>query len=390
MSYSLLKKTTASNFQRCTRCIMDTSAKDITFDKNGICNFCTDFINRTSHIIYEDLGEKALRLEKLLTKIRETHREKQYDCIVGVSGGVDSSWTLVETMRLGLRPLAVHMDNGWNSELAQNNIANLVNKLNVDLYTYVIDWREYRSLMQAFFDADVVDIELLYDNALLAVCYAQAHRFGVKYILSGGNEATEGIDMPREWNWYKRDVRNIRALAKRFGSVKIKSFPTHSTVDFLLDEYLYRINWISFLDYLPYIKSEALNTLENSFGYKRYLYKHYESIFTRFYQGYILPNKFGVDKRLVHLSALIASGQMPRDEALGCINGIPYPSQQDLDEDIKYFLKKMEWRLSDLERYMQRPAINHSTYPSERNIHKMLTTGLSPRIKKIIKRLLFK
>lgn len=373
-------------FQRCTRCVMDTTATEITFDDNGICNFCTEFLERSSHIIHEDRLSKNIRLEGFIESVKRAGKGKNYDCIVGVSGGVDSSWTLAEVKRLGLRPLAVHMDNGWNSELAQNNIANLVRSLEVDLYTHVIDWGEYRALMHAFFKADVVDIELLYDNAMLAVCYQQARKFGIKYILSGSNEATEGMRMPTGWNWYKRDVRNIKALAKRFGSVLIKTFPTHSTINYILDEFIRGIRWIPFLDYLPYNKFEALNLLERNYGYKRYPFKHYESIFTRLYQGYILPKKFGIDKRLLHLSTLVAAQQMSRSEALEGLTGIPYASQQDLENDIAYFMKKVGWNEAELVDYITRPKIPHNFYPNEKKYYDFVRDLLSTTMKQAIKK----
>ncbi len=372
-------------YQQCSRCVMDTSAVEITFDEDGICNFCTDFLERSSHIIHEDKQAKKQRLERFVEAVKKAGKGKTYDCIVGVSGGVDSSWTLAEVKRLGLRPLAVHMDNGWNSELAQNNIANLVKGLGLDLYTHVIDWEEYRALMQAFFDADVIDVELLYDNAMLAVCYQLARKFGVNFILSGSNQATEGMRMPKAWNWYKRDVRNIKVLAKRFGGVQINTFPTHSTFDFILDEFFRRIRWISFLDYLPYNKFEALDVLERDYGYKRYPFKHYESIFTRFYQGYILPKKFGVDKRLLHLGTLVAAGQMARKDALEGLVGIPYPSKQDLDSDVSYFLKKMGWSEADLNAYIARPEVRHDVYRSERGFYEFLLRLMGPKIKQQIR-----
>lgn len=353
-------------YQQCTRCAMDTTAQDITFDDDGVCNYCTEFLERSSHIIHEDPIQKEVRLNALVAKIKEAGRGKPYDCIVGVSGGVDSSWTLVEVKRLGLRPLAVHMDNGWNSELAQNNIANLVRTLGVDLYTHVIDWEEYRALMQAFFDADVIDIELLYDNAMLAVNYQQASKYGIKYILAGTNQATEGMRIPSTWNWFKYDKKNIIALAKRNGVKKLDSFPAIGTMGYVYHEFLKRIHWTSILDYLPYNKFDVLNKLEAQYGYKRYPFKHYESIFTRFYQGYILPRKFGVDKRKIHLGTLVAAGQMSRSEALQGLEGIPYPSQQDLEADISYFLKKMGWSQQQLATYLQRPEISHSAYSTEK------------------------
>ena len=244
--------------------------------------------------------------------------------------------------------------------------------------------------MQAFFDADVIDVELLYDNAMFAVCYQQARKFGIKYILSGMNQATEGMFMPKGWSWYKRDVRNIKALAKRFGDVRIKTFPTQSTLDFLFDGFVRGIHWSSFLDYLPYNKFEALNVLEQDYGYKRYPYKHYESIFTRFYQGYILPKKFGVDKRLLHLGTMVAAGQMTREEALKGLAGIPYPSQQELEDDIWYFLKKMRWSKTDLDSYIARPAVRHDAYPSEARFISSISGILSPKIKVTLKAILQK
>ena len=364
------------SYQRCTRCVMDTTARRIEFDEHGVCNYCTDFVRDLSQVVFEDAAEKEARLQALAARVKRDGKGKAYDCIVGVSGGVDSSWALVKAVELGFRPLAVHMDNGWNSELAQNNIANLVRTLDVDLHTHVINWNEYRALMQSFFDADVIDVETLYDNAMLAVNYQQARKYNLGYILSGSNAATEGMTLPAAWNWYKRDKRNILAIAKQFGNIKIKTFPIISTVDNLINQFGYKINWEPFLNYLPYNKELALNRLERDFGYKPYPYKHYESVFTRFYQGYILPRKFNVDKRLSHLSTLIMSGQMRRDTALEALRNIPYESQDRLDEDISYFLKKMGWSRQQLDDYILRPQVPHSAYPTERPLNDFLSTRL--------------
>lgn len=378
-------------YQQCTRCVMDTTASDITFDEKGICNFCTQFLERSHHIIKEDPAAKQKRLNDFVARVKEAGIGKPYDCIVGVSGGVDSSWTLVEVVRLGLRPLAVHMDNGWNSEAAQNNIANLVRGLRVDLYTHVINWEEYRGLMQAFFDADVIDIELLYDNAMFAVNFQQAKKYKVKFILAGSNTVTEGMPLGAGWNWSKTDKRNIYDIAKRFGKVKIKTFPAISSIEYLVHKFVRKINWVMFLDYLEYNKEFAISEMERRFSYKRYQFKHYESVFTRFYQGYILPNKFNVDKRLTHLSTLVVTGQMSRTEALQALQGIAYPSEAHQEEDIKYFLKKMGWTRSELLAYISRPGIPHDKYSSEsiwlpflvRAIKFFMPKFLQLRIKKI-------
>jgi len=345
---------------------MDERATGITFDANGICNYCTEFLQRSGGLIHEDATLRQTRLDSFISRVKAAGQGKRYDCVIGVSGGVDSSWALVQAVRLGLRPLAVHMDNGWNSELAQNNIANLIQKLNVDLYTHVVDWPEYRALMQAFFDADVVDVELLYDNAMLKVNYQRAAAHGVKFILAGTNEATEGMKIPATWNWFKLDKKNITSIAARFSNVRIKTFPAIGVLGYLYYEYFRRVRWISFLDFFPYNKNAVLDELERDYGYKRYPYKHYESIFTRFYQGYILPRKFGIDKRRVHLSTLVAAGQMAREAAMENLQSPTCASEAELAQDIQYFLKKMQWTRAQLDEYLFRPGKNHSLYASEK------------------------
>jgi N-acetyl sugar amidotransferase len=345
---------------------MDTSVRDISFDENGVCNYCTSFLDRCGHILDKDPDLRRQELNAFVTKVKENGKGKQYDCIIGISGGVDSSWALVQAVNLGLRPLAVHMDNGWNSELAQNNIANLVRRLSVDLYTHVINWIEYRKLMQAFFDADVIDVELLYDNAMLAVNYQQASHHGLKFILSGTNQATEGMYIPKDWMWLKFDKHNLKSIGKRFGNVRLVTFPSIGTLGYIYYEFIKKTKWIPFLDYFEYNKFKAIETLKLDFDYKPYPFKHYESIFTRFYQGYILPNKFKVDKRKVHLGTLVISGQMTREQAILDLEGIPYPSEQTLEEDKVYFVKKMGWTMHQLQEYINRPPKRHDIYPSER------------------------
>ena len=359
MAYSI------GSSQICTRCVMDRSALGIYFDSNGVCNFCTELEFRNNQP-NNHIADKSLLLNELVSKIKSRGLRKKYDCIVGISGGVDSAWTLVLAKQLGLRPLAVHMDNGWNSELAQSNIYNLINKLNVDLYTYVIDWAEYKALMQAFFDSDVIDVELLYDNAMLAVNYNLASKYRIEYILGGTNLSTEGMRMPDNWSWYKCDKQNIYSIASS-KKVKISSFPSLGTFGRLAARMFRNIKWVHFLDYTSYVKEDALRMLEASYGFRRYPYKHYESIFTRFYQGFILPKKFGVDKRKIHLSSLILSGQISRKDALKVLQSNPYPDLASLNHDLEYFLKKMEWSNSCLEQYLNRPEISHATFSSESN-----------------------
>ncbi|MDP3517057.1 MAG: N-acetyl sugar amidotransferase [Pseudohongiella sp.] len=351
--------------QVCNLCVMDSQIPGIIFSSDGQCNYCKEFVEMISKTILHDPLQRELDLKRFITRVKDDGVGKPYDCIIGLSGGVDSAWVLYVAKQLGLRPLAVHMDNGWNSELAQSNIEGLVRKLGIDLHTHVIDWQEYRGLMQAFFDADVVDVELLYDNAMLGANYRLASKHGIKWILSGTNKSTEGMSMPPGWNWFKLDARNIRRIASQKGGVRLKTFPAIGVIEHIWLERFRKVKWVSFLDYMDYRKEEALLVLEKECGFRRYPYKHYESIFTRFYQGFILPEKFGIDKRKLHLSTLVASQQMNREDAIQMLREIPYPSFADLQADKQYFLKKMNWTNELLENYLSRPRVDHSVYGSE-------------------------
>jgi N-acetyl sugar amidotransferase len=343
---------------------MDTSASQITFDSNGNCSFCSPLMK--NGVPRLNSWTSSEEFEDLIQKVKKGGVGKEYDCIIGVSGGVDSSWTLVNAVRAGLRPLAVHMDNGWNSELATNNIANLIEILDVDLFTYVIEWEEYRKLMESFFSADVIDIELLYDNAMTEVCYMKAREYDVKYILSGSNTSTEGVKMPAEWAWGdKWDGTNIRSIAS-LNSAKLVTFPLFTNGKWLYSTLIKRIQWVPFLDFTAFDKEFALSNLQIEYAYKPYPYKHYENIFTRFYQGFILPTKFGVDKRRVHFSSLIVSGQMDRKDAINKLLEPPFSSAEELRLDVVYFLNKMRWEQKDLEEYLTRARREHSEFGTDR------------------------
>ena len=346
---------------------MDTTAENIIFDNEGICNYCKEFEKRQIKLINE-----KKELNELVNKIKFNGKNRKYDCIIGVSGGVDSSFSLLKACELGLNPLAVHLDNGWNSELAQHNISKLIRACNVDLYTHVVNWKEYRNLQKAFFRAHVLDIELLMDNAMLSVNYKMAKKYNIKYILSGTNTATEGFKIPENWSWFKNDAKNIKNIIKKFSNQKLETFPTFGTIDFIYYELVKKIKWILFPDYFDYSKKEALKLLKKKINFKPYPYKHYESVFTRFYQAYILPKKFGVDKRKLHLSNLIISNEIKREEALRLIQQPTYLSSDEEKKDIKYFLKKMNWDFKDLEEYLSKPEINHSVYGSEKKLWEIL------------------
>ena len=358
---------TMYNFKVCTSCVMNTTAKNIYFDQNGQCNYCKSFVSKIKN-------KKTENLDSLIKIIKENKGKSnsKYDCIVGLSGGVDSSYTLVKVVESGLKPLAVHMDNGWNSELAQNNIENIVKALKVDLYTNVLNWNEYKNMMNSFFESDVIDIEMLMDNAMLSVNYQIAKKEKLKFILSGSNTSTEGMSMPENMNWIKFDKKNIKSIIKKFGNHKIETYPIIGILDLVTYILINKIKWVNFLDYFSYDKNEATQYLKKNFNFKPYEYKHYESIFTRFYQGYILPEKFKIDKRILHLSTLIVTKQLSRNEALEILKKNPYPTEIQLKDDKEYFLKKMGWNEEKLENYIKRKPRSHKDFPNNKFAYNLL------------------
>lgn len=354
-----------NSYQICSKCVMDTSAPDITFKSDGTCCYCNNFIDAPVVSLVDQLDE-------FIKQIKSDGKRLKYDCIVGLSGGVDSSYVLHKAVNFGLRPLAVHMNNNWNSEQSNQNIYKLVTKLNVDLFTYVVEWNEYKSLMSAFMAHNLVDIELLTDNAMLKVNYMLANKYNIKYILSGFNSSTEGMPMPYGWNTFKYDKKQIKYLAKTMGIKRLKSFPAIGTFEYVYYRFVRKINWTPFLNYFIYNKEDAISELEREYGFKRYQHKHYESIFTRFYQGYILPKKFLIDKRRLHFSNLICSGQMNRKDALSELAKSPYNSTNLLQEDLNFFIKKMDISSSEFDSYLKNPRSEHNDFPSEEGLWKLL------------------
>lgn len=358
-------------FRECIRCLMDNiNNKNINFNEKGFCNFCEDYLLKKKII---DIKNSATELEKLHKQIKEDGKGKKYDCIIGLSGGIDSSTVLVRAVENGLRPLAVHLDNGWNSEISQNNIKNLVSNLNVDFETYIIDWEEYKNLMRSFLSANVVDIELLMDNAMISINYKYCRKYNIKHILAGTNFNSEGIKMPANWNWFKYDKKNIVEIYKKFTKKKIKSLPTFGTLDYIYNTYIRKIKWISYLDYQDYNKFFEVEKLKNNYNFKPYGHKHSENIFTRFYQNYILPNKFKIEKKKIHLSSLIMSGAISRDQAKDELKQNLYDLNTDLETDKRFFLKKIGWGNDDFIRYMNEKPKLHSEYPSELGFWMKLT-----------------
>lgn len=344
----------------CTRCVMDTSAPDIVFDAAGVCSYCKIHEEKVALAPFSRDGADT-KLAALVQQIK-SESKGEYDSIVGLSGGVDSSYVAYQAVKLGLRPLAVHFDNGWNSELAVKNIEQLVKRLGLDLQTFVIDWEEFRDIQRSFFKANVVDIEMVTDHAIFAAMYRLARQHGIRYILSGTNAQTESI-MPPAWQHFKFDRLNLKSIHKRFGTVPIKRYPTLSVWGMAWNHYVRGAKSVSLLNYLPYRKDEAMRTLQSELGWQYYGGKHYESTFTKFYQAHILPVKFGIDKRRIHFSDLIMNGEMTRDEALQELARPTYEAAA-LDQDRAYVCKKLGFSAQEFAEYLAAPPVNHFSYPS--------------------------
>jgi N-acetyl sugar amidotransferase len=348
---------------------MDTTDPEIVFDEKGICNHCTTYLELLDkHILPEP--ERTASLKRLIAKIQEKGKHKEYDAILGVSGGVDSTYMAFKAKELGLRPLAVHLDNGWNSKLAVSNIERVLKRINVDLYTHVIDWEEFKDLQLAYFKASVVDIEAITDHAIVAEIYNTAVRLGVKYIISGYNLATEGI-LPKSWVWNKMDAVNIRDIHRKFGTKKLETFPM---MRFAKYAYLRKIRGyrsIQLLNYLDYNRAKAKQFLIDDFGWEDYGGKHHESLFTKFYQAYVLPSKFNIDKRKAHLSTLILSGQISREEALKILKE-PLYDEKELKRDKEYVLKKFGLTEDEWENLMALPIRQHDEFKTDLRLRRFL------------------
>ncbi len=351
-----------SQYQMCKRCIMDTTDPEISFDNNGICNHCRQAEQKLNSAPFcLPQAQKSKLLSQIIEKIKKEGKGKQYDCIVGVSGGVDSTYLAYKIKAFGLRPLAVHLDNGWDSKLAVTNVEKVLKKMDIDLFTFVINWEEFKDLQLSFLKASTPDSEIPSDHAIFSILYKAAIDYKVRYILGGMNMATESI-LPRQWSQGHNDWKYIASIQKRFGSKQLKTFPHRTLLQFISNKFIHRIRWINVLNYLPYIKEDAMKELKENMGWEYYGGKHYESIYTRFFQAYILPVKFGYDKRKSHLSSLIVSGQMTREAALEEMKKDIY-QKEILKEDMEYVLSKFDMTRDDFESIMSLPKKTMVEYP---------------------------
>lgn len=358
------------NYQICTKCVMDTTDPKITFDANGVCNHCREFDKVTAKGWFPN-EQGAKKLEIIYEKMKKENAHKEYDCILGLSGGVDSSYLALKLYEAGIRPLVVHVDGGWNSELAVANIENIINYCGWDLHTIVIDWEEMMDLQLAYLKSGIANQDVPQDHAFFASLYHFATKYGVNYVISGGNLATESI-FPKAWHWSAMDADNLHAIHNKFGTKKLRNYKTIGFYElYFYYPFIKKMKTIRPLNFMPYIKSKALEELKDKVGYKEYARKHGESLFTKFFQNYWLPMKFGYDKRKPHLSSLIVAGQMTRDEASSELKK-PLYDEKELKEDKEYIAKKLGISDEEFERILKVPSHNYSDFANMEKKYKIM------------------
>jgi len=352
-------------YQQCACCLMDTSDPEISFNEKGVCNHCTDYFEKTSKRAYQ--GDASdLKLARLVEKIKRAGRRHDYDCVIGISGGVDSLYTAYLAKKMGLRLLCVHLDNGWNSELATHNIEKILKKLELELITVVLVWEEFRDLQLSFLKASVPEAETPTDIAIPAALHRIAAHHNIKYIFSGGNFATEGI-LPKSWHYNAKDMRYLRAIHKRFGSKKLKTFPTFGFVKEMYYKYFKGIRMIYPLNYIPYNKKNALELLEKELQWENYGGKHHESLYTKFIQSYLLPEKFNIDYRKATYSTQICAGEITREYALHDMAKKTYNPLM-IEEDKEYVCKKLTISPAELQQIIDSPPRKYSDYPNNKKL----------------------
>lgn len=351
------------DYSSCSISVLDNlSDPDITFDNSGICNYYYDYLkySKDFDILYPD---KEKVISKKIKEIKINKSNNKYDCIIGLSGGVDSSYLCLYAKNQGLNPLIVHFDNGWNSELAQMNIEQIVTKLKFDLVTHVVDWDEFKLMQRAYIKASVVDIETLTDHAFMSTLYRQAKKWNIKYVLAGTNFKTE-YTLPSYWLFNKNDRINIADIINKNGEKKfkdLKTFPSRSPEQILLFKKMHKIDYVDPLNFIEYDPSKAKSELISSIGWREYSGKHHESIWTRFYQGYILPVKFNIDKRRAHLSDLIFSGKINKSEAQNILERPTY-DENLIIQDYEYILKKLDITDNEFQIYLNSDRVEHTEY----------------------------
>jgi aminotransferase len=368
-------------YQMCSRCVMDTTDPEIDFDANGVCDHCRNF-----DLVIKPQWPSPERGKVLLARMIETlkvhGRGKTYDCIIGLSGGVDSSYCALKVAEWGLRPLVVHVDAGWNSELAVMNIEQICRRLGFDLITHVVDWEEMRDMQLAFLRSNLANQDTPQDHAFFAALYGYAEKAGIKYVINGSNFATESI-LPRAWGYDAMDATLLKAIHRRFGARPRGKFPVMSFFDFYVKyPHLLKMEVLRPLNLLPYNKSDAIQTLERDLGWRYYGGKHFESRWSRFFQAYYLPYKFGYDKRKAHLSSLVLDGQMSRAQAIEAL-AQPLYDAQVLAEDKLFIAKKLKLSLAEFDALINEPAHHYSEYPNHQKKLRFVRSAYRTLVKPI-------
>ncbi len=362
-------------YQICSRCVMDTSDPLIEFDEQGQCNHCRAYRDTVCQLPrFRPNAEEALA--QLVAEVRQRAKGKRYHCVIGVSGGVDSTYLAYYVKRvLGLNPLAVHVDNGWDSELAVTNIERTLSALNIDLYTEVLDWREFSALQLAFLKASTPDSEIPTDHAIFATLYNVALNKGLSTILVGVNLATELVH-PRMWSYGHQDWIYIKGLNKKFGTSPLRSFPHTSMWKYYYLFKVRKLNVLRLYDFVPFDRGQVETLIANELGWRPYGAKHFESLYTKFFQGYLLPRKFGFDKRRAHLSSLICAGQLTRDRALNMLQA-PSLAPEEESPMLDYVAKKMRISRAELDAICRQEPRTYSDYPNSE------TSGLVKMAKRV-------
>lgn len=358
----------------CTRCVMDGTDPDIWFDGDGVCNHCRDFDANVRVLGWAPGKERLDRLQPILERVKDAGRGKPYDSILGLSGGVDSSYLALKLREWGLRPLVMHVDGGWNSELAVANIERIVNHCGYDLHTHVVDWEEMRDLQLAYLRAGVANQDVPQDHAFFASLYHYAVSSGIKTVFSGGNLATEGI-FPNSWEGSAMDARNLRAIHAQFGEAPLRTYRTINFTNYYLQYPFVRgMRTVRPLNYLVYDKQTAIRELEQTVGWRAYDRKHGESLFTKWFQNHYMPQRFNFDKRRPHYASLIVSGQMSRGEALRKLEE-PLYAPDELDIDITFLIKKLRITRAEYEELMRAPLRHHSEFSNQERLLRLVQSS---------------
>lgn len=355
-------------YQICTNCVMDTSDPKITFDENGVCDHCNGFYKDVLPNWHpNEYGKEKFRKE--VAQIKEQAKGLEYDCIMGLSGGLDSSYLLhLAVVEFGLKPLVFHVDGGWNTDIAVNNIQMLVDKLGLDLFTEVINWEEMKDFQLAFFKSGTPHLDIPQDHAFFATMFHFANKYKIKAILNGGNFSTECIRNPKDWIYYGTDMSLIKDIRKKFGTSKMETYPWSGILYHkVFLRYFKKIKVFRPLNYLPYTKEIAIKTLSEQYGWRPYPQKHFESRFTKFYEGYWMPTRFGYDTRRVQFSSLIVTKQMTREEALEQLKNLPY-DPKTIDSEFEYIATKLGISVGELRQYHEMPLKWYRDYDNEEKL----------------------